>query len=176
MWHLRGRTAAMKRAAMWLAAVTLVLPTALSGQAHAQTEPPHSFKAGELVVEAPWARATPGGATVGGGYLKITNGGSEPDWLIGGSLPGATFVEVHEMRMENGIAKMRKLDAGLEIRPGQTVELKPGGYHLMFQGLSRGLKEGQSLKGTLTFQRAGAVEVEYRVAPIGATAPGHAHH
>ena len=175
MWQLRGQTAVFKRAAVGLAAVNLILPIALSDGAHA-AEPQRSYKAGELVIEAPWARATPGGATVGGGYLKITNGGSEPDWLIGGSLPGAAFVEVHEMRMENGIAKMRKLDAGLEIRPGQTVELKPGGYHLMFQGLSAALKEGQSVTGTLVFQRAGTVEVEYHVALIGAAASGHTRH
>jgi copper(I)-binding protein len=66
--------------------------------------------------------------------------------------------------------KMRKLEAGLEIKPGQTVELKPGGYHLMFTGLSQALQQGQSVKGTLQFEKAGSIEVEYRVEPIGARA------
>jgi copper(I)-binding protein len=127
-----------------------------------------TFKVGAIVVEAPWARATPGGAQVGGAYLKITNTGTEADRLVGGSLPIAAAVEVHEMSMTDGVMKMRKLDKGLEIKPGQTVELKPGGYHLMFTGLREGLKQDQPVKGTLQFEKAGSVEVEYRVAPIGA--------
>jgi periplasmic copper chaperone A len=127
-----------------------------------------TYKAGPLVIEAPWARATPGGAQVGGAYVKITNTGAETDRLIGGSLPIATSVEVHEMSMTDGVMRMRKLEKGLEIEPGQTVELKPGGYHIMFIGLREGLKQGQPIKGTLMFEKAGSVEVEYLVAPIGA--------
>ena len=84
------------------------------------------------------------------------------------TLPIATSVEVHEMSMSDGVMRMRKLDQGLEIMPGQTVEFKPGGYHLMFIGLREGLKQGQPVKGTLAFEKAGSVEVEYLVAPIGA--------
>ena len=139
------------------------------------------FKVGALVIEAPWARATPGGAQVGGGYMKITNTGKEADRLIGGSLPIAGEVEVHEMAMAGDVMKMRRLADGLEIKPGATVELKPGGNHLMFMGLRGGLKAGQAIKGTLVFQKAGTVEVEYRVAPIGAQSGGgggggHSHH
>ena len=106
---------------------------------------------------------------MGGGYLKVTNTGAEADRLIGGSLPiAATTVEVHEMSMTDGVMRMRKLDKGLEIKPGQAVELKPGGYHIMFMGLREGLQQGQPVKGTLEFEKAGSVEVEYRVAPIGA--------
>ena len=136
-----------------------------------------TYNIGALVIEAPWARATPGGAKVAGGYLKITNTGKEPDRLIGGSLPIAAEVEVHEMAMSNNVMRMRRLAEGLEIKPGQSVELKPGGFHLMFTGLSAGLKAGQPVKGTLVFQKAGTVEVEYRVAPIGAqSGGGHVHH
>jgi copper(I)-binding protein len=126
------------------------------------------YKVGTLVIEAPWTRATPGGARVGGGYLKITNTGAESDRLLGGSLPIAAAVEVHQMSMTDGVMKMRKLEGGLEIKPGQTVELKPGGYHLMFIGLRQGLQQGQPVKGTLRFEKAGSVELEYRVEPIGA--------
>jgi periplasmic copper chaperone A len=137
-----------------------------------------SYKLGQLVIEAPWARATPQGAQVGGGYLKITNTGKEADHLIGGSLPVATSVEVHQMTMSDGVMKMRKMDHGLEIKPGQTVELKPGGSHLMFNGLREGLKPGQTLTGTLQFEKAGSIEVEFHVAPIGAKGGetgGHMH-
>jgi copper(I)-binding protein len=134
----------------------------------AQAAADRVYKVGELVIEAPWTRATPGGAKVGGAYLKITNTGAAADRLIGGSLPTATAVEVHEMSMTDGVMKMRKLEEGLEIKPGQTVELKPGGYHLMFIGLSQALQQGHPVKGALQFEKAGSVEVEYRVAPIGA--------
>lgn len=139
-----------------------------------------SYTLGPLVIEAPWARATPGGAQVAAGYVKVTNKGSQPDRLIGGTLPVAAAVEVHEMSMSAGVMKMRRLEQGLEIKPGQTVELKPGGYHIMFMGLREGLKEGQPVKGTLVFEKAGTIEIEYRVAPIGAQSGGksggHKHH
>ena len=84
------------------------------------------------------------------------------------------------MSMTDGVMRMRKLEKGLEIKPGQTVELKPGGYHIMFMGLREGLKQGQPIKGTLVFEKAGTVEVEYLVAPIGAqsgsTSPKHQQH
>ena len=141
--------------------------------ARAQTT---SYKVGELTIEAPWARATPGGAKVGGAYLKIINNGTQPDRLLGGTLSGAADVEVHEMSMSNNVMKMRHLKEGLEIKPGQTVELKPGGYHLMLTGLRDGLKQGQKLSGTLKFEKAGTAEIEYTVAPIGAQSSGHMQH
>jgi copper(I)-binding protein len=137
-----------------------------------------SYKLGPLLIEEPWARATPAGAQVGGGYLKITNTGKEADRLIGGSLPVATSVEVHQMTMNDGVMKMRKMVHGLEIEPGQTVELKPGGYHLMFNGLRESLKQGGTIKGTLQFEKAGSIEVEFQVMPIGAKGAetsGHMH-
>lgn len=135
-----------------------------------------TYTIGSLLIEAPWARATPAGAAVAGAYLKITNSGDAPDRLVGGSLPIASAVEVHEMTMTDNVMKMRRLESGLEIKPGQSVELKPGGYHLMIMGLREGLKEGRTIKGTLVFEKAGAIEVEYGVAPIGAKTSGHSHH
>jgi len=147
----------------------------LVGSAFAH-DAPRTYKVGSIVIEAPWARATPAGARVGGGYLKITNTGQQPDRLVGGSLPVAAEVEIHKMSMTNGVAKMRKLAEGLEIKPGQTVELKPGSYHLMFMGLRQGLKDGQTIKGTLVFEKAGSVAVAYQVAPIGAMSGAHMRH
>jgi copper(I)-binding protein len=152
------------------AAAILLMSSALCG------EEPHTYKVRTLVVESPWLRATPKGAQVAAGYVKITNTGNAPDRLIGGSLPGASAAEVHEMTMSGAMMKMRRLKDGLEIGAGKSVELKPGGYHLMFPGLHEGLKEKQMLKGTLIFEKAGPVEVEYSVAPIGAQSAAHMHH
>lgn len=140
---------------------------------------PQGFKAGALTIEAPWVRATPGGAKVAGGYMKITNAGKDTDRLVNGTFPVAGRFEVHEMAVEGGIMKMRELTRGLEIKPGETVELKPGGYHVMLMDLNQGLKEGESYKGTLVFEKAGKVEIEYRVGPVGGGAPkagGHSNH
>jgi copper(I)-binding protein len=168
------------RAAPILTAAAIVL-AAIAGERTALAQQgtgvkAATFKAGALVIEAPWARATPTGARTAAAYLKITNNGSEPDRLIGGSAPFAGSVEVHEMSITNGVMRMRRLDKGLEIKPGQTVELKPGGNHIMFQELRERLSEGKPLKGTLQFEKAGSVEVEYAIAPIGGTpSGGHGH-
>lgn len=135
-----------------------------------------SYKAGALTIEAPWSRATPGGAKVAGGYLRVTNSGPEADRLTGGSLAPADRGEIHEMSMDGGIMRMRPLEEGLAIPPGQTVELKPGGLHMMFMGLKSGLKEGEAVKGTLVFEKAGTVAVEFRVRGIGASGGGGSGH
>jgi len=127
---------------------------------------------GSLKISAPWARATPKGASVGGGYMTIINMGTTPDRLIGGASDISARVEIHEMSMDGGVMKMRMLTSGLEIKPGQTVEFKPGGYHVMFLGLKEGLEEGQQVKATLTFEKAGKVDVTFAVAGVGAQGPG----
>jgi copper(I)-binding protein len=128
--------------------------------------------AGPLKIAAPWARATPKSASIGGGYMTITNTGNAPDRLVGGSTNIASRFEVHEMSMTNGVMKMRLLAKGLEIKPGQTIELKPGGYHVMFVGLKQPLVQGQHIKATLQFEKAGNVEVDFAIAGIGAQTPG----
>jgi copper(I)-binding protein len=131
--------------------------------------------AGSLKISAPWARATPKGASVGGGYLSITNTGNEPDRLIGGSAAVSKRFEVHSMTMENGVMKMRPVSDGLEIKPGQTIDLKPGGYHVMFIDLNEPLKKGDRLKVTLEFARAGKVDVDFTVEGIGGMPMKHGH-
>ena len=123
---------------------------------------------GSLKISAPWARATPKGASVGAGYFTITNTGTAPDRLVGGSTDISSRFEVHEMTMDNGVMKMRPVAGGIEIKPGQTVELNPGGYHVMFVGLKRQLKQGEQFKATLNFAKAGKVAVDFSVAGIGA--------
>jgi copper(I)-binding protein len=136
----------------------------------------HSYEAGSLRIGHPWARATPGGAKVGAGYLEITNTGTEPDRLVGGSFERAGRFEVHEMKVTDGTMTMRQLEGGLTIAPGETVKLAPGGVHIMFQDLKQGLKEKEKVKGTLVFEKAGTVEVDFAVAGIGSrdgTAASH---
>ena len=128
----------------------------------------HEFKAGPLKIGHPWSRATPAGATVGGGYLSIENTGTAPDRLVSVSVPFAARSEIHEMAVKDGIMTMRPLDTGLEVKAGDKAELKPGGYHIMFMDLKRQLKEGETIKGTLTFEKAGTVDVEFKVDSIAA--------
>ena len=146
---------------------TLALALALSAAPALAQE----FKAGDVVVEKPWARATPKGAEVGGGYLDIQNNGATPDRLTGGSADFAT-VEIHQMKSENGVMEMRQLKDGLDIPAHGSVALSPGGYHLMFTHLTHPLTKGESIKATLNFEHAGPVEVEFSVMGIGATGTG----
>lgn len=148
---------------MFVAAV-IAAWAAMSAQAEDVT-------AGSLKISAPWARATPKGASIGGGYMKITNTGAAPDRLIGGSTDVANRFELHEMKMDNGVMKMRPVTDGLEIKPGQTVELTPSGYHAMLVGLKHRLEQGQHFKVTLEFAKAGKVDVEFAVEGIGAQSP-----
>ena len=129
----------------------------------------HEYKAGSIEIKHPWARATPKGSEVAGGYMTLINTGSEPDRLIGGSNAAAGKFEIHEMSMDGGVMKMRMLPKGLEIKPGQTVEFKPGSYHLMFIGLKQPFERGKRVKGTLQFEKAGTVDVEYAVEAVGAS-------
>jgi copper(I)-binding protein len=128
--------------------------------------------AGGLKISAAWTRATPKGAPVGGGYLTISNNGTASDRLIGGSSDTATRFEIHDMSMDNGVMKMRPVEAGIEIKPGQTVELKPGGYHVMFVGLKKPFEQGDHVKATLKFEKAGDVSVDFTVEGIGAQTGG----
>jgi copper(I)-binding protein len=125
------------------------------------------YKAGSLTINNPWSRATPKGAQTAIGYMTIKNDGAVPDRLIGGSVEVANRFQLHAMTMESGIAKMRDL-SDIKIRPGQTVEFKPGGSHAMFVDLKHRLSKGEHVKGTLIFERAGTVQIEYDVEGIGA--------
>lgn len=146
-----------------LAAVaTALLFVLMAGPLSAKT-----IKAGSLEITAAWTRATPAGAKVAGGFVTIKNTGKTADRLVGGSFAQAARVEIHEMAVVNDIMRMRELPKGLEIKPGQTVVLKPGSYHLMFMGLKQQIKEGSAIKGTLKFEKAGVVDVVYEVGKLG---------
>ena len=156
------------RAALCLAALCFA-PSIASAQ---QNKPQDQhFRAGDIVITAPWTRATPKGAKVAGGYMRITNAGKQSDRLVGGSFALAGRFEVHEMAVSDGVMRMRHLTQGLEIKAGESVELKPGGYHVMFMQLREAVAQGKPVKGTLIFEKAGTIEIEYVIAPIGARTP-----
>lgn len=130
------------------------------------------FTAGAIKVSRPWAPAPPNAAQSAGGYMTITNTGTEPDTLIGGTAVIAGRIEVHEMSMTGGVMRMRELQPGLVVKPGETVTLAPGGVHLMLLDLKQQPKAGTPFKGTLVFQKAGTVAVEFAVEPFGTRIPG----
>lgn len=164
------------RYAGFIALLTLVIAAAALPAGHAWAE---DYSLGTLRIGNPWTRATPKGASVAGCYMRITNSGTAPDRLVGGSSEVAGRFEVHSMVMEQGVAKMRPVEGGLEIKPGETVELKPGSFHVMLMGLKQPLEKGQKVKGTLKFEHAGKVDIEYAVEALGTASPasrGHRQH
>jgi len=139
----------------------------------AATAAARDYKLGALEIAHPWARATPPSAPAGGGFLKITNTGTTPDRLISASSPGAEIVQVHEMKMDGSVMRMREVEKGLEIPPVGSVTLAPGGYHLMMMGLKAPFKQGASVPVTLVFEKAGKIDVELAVEAMGASHTTH---
>lgn len=136
----------------------------------------NEFKAGNIEIVHPWSRATPNGAKVAAGYITLTNTGGEADRLISATGAIANKTEVHEMAVDaSGVMTMHLVEGGIELPAGATVELQPGGFHVMFMDLKHGIKQGETFKGTLTFERAGSVDVEFDVQAIGGT-PEHDGH
>lgn len=126
----------------------------------------------EVQILHPWARPTVAGQSAGGGFLTL-RGAAAADRLVGGAAPAvAERVELHTMRMEGDVMRMREVSA-IDVPAGQTVELKPGGLHVMFMGLKAPLKDGDRFALTLRFEQAGEKTVEVQVSmrpPAGATA------
>lgn len=128
----------------------------------------HDYKIGDLSVDHPFAYETAKTAMAGGGYMEITNTGDVADRLIAveGDYPR---VEIHTMEMDGDVAKMVHLPDGLEIGPGETVSLAPGGFHVMFMGLNgRPFVDGDTIPVTLVFENAGRLEIEFSVEPRAA--------
>ncbi len=124
-----------------------------------------TVSAGELELTAGFTKAMLPGQPVGGGFITITNKGGEDDKLVSATSDKAGEVQLHEMAMEGDVMKMRQLNDGIAIPAGETVELKPGGLHLMFFKVSEPFKEGETVNVTLTFEKAGAVDVALPVGP-----------
>lgn len=123
----------------------------------------HDFKVGDLAIVHPYARAMLPGAQVGGGYLTIENSGSSDDRLVSVSSERARSAQIHEMKITDGIMNMGELKQGLAVPAKTTTELKPGSYHIMFMNVQKPFKKGETIKATLTFEKAGPVNVEFTV-------------
>ncbi|MEP9375044.1 copper chaperone PCu(A)C [Mesorhizobium sp. KR1-2] len=124
----------------------------------------HEFKAGDIEIIHPWSRAAPEGAKVAAGYLVLKNNGSSPDRLISVTAEIAGKTEIHEMAVDaKGVMTMRPVAGGIEVPAGGEVELKPGSFHIMFMDLKKLPKQGETFAGTLTFEKAGTVNVRYSV-------------
>lgn len=134
----------------------------------------HEYSAGELSIDHPMAFETAATAKVGGGYMTITNTGETADTLVGVK---ADFprVMIHQTVEEDGIAKMKHVD-GVEIPAGESVELTPGGYHVMFMGLDAPLVDGETFPATLIFENAGEVEVKFNIEARTTDTADHSGH
>jgi copper(I)-binding protein len=130
----------------------------------------HEFKLGDIKIGHPYARATVAGQP-GGAYLKLDNAGAD-DRLLSAQTELASRAELHSMAMEGDVMRMRQVDA-IELPSGKTVELKPGGLHLMLLGLKAPLKSGDKFPLTLRFEKAGEVTVTVNVEAAGADHSAH---
>jgi copper(I)-binding protein len=130
------------------------------------------FDIGSIHISQPWARATPKGASSGAAYMTITNNGKTPDRVACVSSDASAQCQIHTMTMDNGVMMMRPVEGGLEIKPGETVTLRPSSFHIMLVNLKHPLEAGNTLTATLKFDNAGTIDVQYPIAAIGAAAPG----
>jgi hypothetical protein len=145
-----------------IAALLLVLATASAPLA--QTTGPSG-----IAVVDPWARATPKGAKVGAAYMELRATAGAGDRLVSASVAPAVAgaVELHNHIMDGGVARMRRVEA-IDVPAGGGVALKPGGYHVMLMDLKAPLSAGDTVRLTLTFEKAGTVTVDAPVRPMGA--------
>jgi copper(I)-binding protein len=134
----------------------------------------HEYTLGELHIGHPWSRATPPGAQTGGAFLKLTNNGKAADKLVKAETPAAGTVELHTMSMDGNVMRMRQVES-IELKPGASVALAPGGLHIMMIGLKQALKQGDKVPMTLWFEKAGKVEVQLAIDAMGAVPPAGEH-
>lgn len=129
----------------------------------------HGFKASDIEIIHPFVRATPPGAKTGAGYVILKNNGSEADKLIAIETEAAERVTFHQTVTEGGMAKMIPIEGGLEIPAGGEYRLGLDGSHAMLEGLTAPIGLGQLITGTLIFEKAGRVDIDFEVEPAGTT-------
>lgn len=134
----------------------------------------HDYTLADLHIEHPWSRALPPVAPTGAAYLVIENRGDAADTLEGASTPIAGYTELHEHVHEGDLMKMQRVD-GVAIAPGEQVRFTPGGYHVMLFELKEPLVAGNTYPMTLTFERAGEIEIEVQVSGEDAAQGGDSH-
>lgn len=147
-----------------------VAALAFAGSAHAA-----SYKLGTLEVSGPWSRPAAANGN-GAGFMTVTNRGKAADTLKAVETPAARKVEIHRSAMQNGVARMQRQDAGVAIPAGQALAFAPGGYHVMFLGLTKPLKLGDKVPATLVFQSGARLKVEFQVGAAAPAADAHHHH
>ncbi|OBU87797.1 copper chaperone PCu(A)C [Chromobacterium subtsugae] len=134
----------------------------------------HSFQLGDIHIGHPWSRAMPATSPTGGVYLSLKNQGKTEDKLVSASTPRAEAAELHTHVNDNGVMRMRKVEGGVAIAPGQTVKFAPGSYHVMLMGLKQPLNKGDHFPLTLKFEKAGSVTVDV-VVQDGGEGDSHSH-
>lgn len=157
------------------AALSLTAASLITAHSYAEDAMAQTVGIGALKISSAWAKAMLPGQPVGGGYLIIENAGGQADRLISVTSSASPDVEIHEMKMDGDVMKMRQVPDGLEIPAGGRVELKPGGYHLMFMAVPAPFNQGDVLKVALKFEKAGQVEVALPVEAADAMGPGEMH-
>lgn len=165
----------MLRRITTLFAPTLLAPAVLAAGLMASAPvAAHEYELGELHIDHPWTRALPPVSKNAAFYLTVSNAGAEADRLLAAETPAAERVEIHETSQDaEGVMRMREQDYA-EIPAGGSLALEPNGYHLMVMNLKEPLEEGDRLPLTLTFERAGEIEVEVAVEAMGG-ASAHDH-
>jgi len=135
-----------------------------------------TVRVGNLAISGAWSRESASGQSVGGAFMTIANVGPSDDRLLGGSSPVAAQVQLHTMSMEGGVMRMRQVQGGLAIPARGNLELKPGGFHIMFIGLKQPLTLGAKPEYSLKFAKAGTIKVACNVqTPPAAPMPGMDH-
>lgn len=133
---------------------------------------------GDIMLDDAWARPTVQGQQAGGGFIVLMNHGKTDDKLLSATSPAAGRVELHSMSMEGNVMRMRQVP-NIELKAGKTVELKPGGLHVMFMDLKKPLEKGAKIPVTLVFEKAGKADVSFVVEARAAgkgEAMNHDHH
>lgn len=156
----------MRFVALCLLTLALLAPAALATD---------DRTVGPLHLEQPWTRVMPEGRAMGGGYLTIRNAGPEADRLVAVSTPRAGRVELHETTIVEDVMRMRPLPDGLPVPAGDSVELKPGGLHIMFLDVETPFVEGERIPVVLTFEKNGEAELGFVVRGGAAQGHGAAH-
>jgi copper(I)-binding protein len=118
-------------------------------------------------ISHPWARSPSAGSLEAAGFLTLTNRSNEADRLVAATSPLADRVELHGIRVVGPDIAMRQLERGVGLPPGTAITLRPRGYHLLLQGLKAPLAKGQRVPVSLTFEKAGAREIELVVEALG---------
>jgi copper(I)-binding protein len=130
-----------------------------------------AFTVGDITVSGAFTRATPKGATAAGSYFTVVNAGAAADTLLGATSEAAADIGVHQMKMNGDVMEMSPVEGGLEIPAGGSVQLAPGGYHLMMTGMDQPFVEGACIEMTLHFAVAGDLSIQLNIGGMGQKTP-----